>query len=271
MKWLSVLFPMALLAQGTINLNSMGTSKSFSEWPSGSCIGVDLDRNVIFPAICGTNTPFPEATESGVRSGDITASAGVTTSPAPAIVPDARGTASSRMVTITFSPQGAEAMRSLANRVIPGVGFAHVEICAPRDLAIAFASGRAYQAASRIGLSPLGPHESLAVGVRQQKVNRTKVVLDVFTLSDSALASLSAAGDEAPIKLKGSERAWITFLIPMGILGSRLLQERLPDQGWLSRILQGDLSIAAGRCFSDGIMLLRYKPGMTDQTVEVEP
>lgn len=63
--------------------------------------------------------------------------------------------------TVSFAPQGAEALRALAGKKLKGFGLTHVIVCSSSGLPIQ--AGLVYQTAVRAGSAPISPSNARSV------------------------------------------------------------------------------------------------------------
>lgn len=171
--------------------------------------------------------------------------------------------------TVSFSPMGPEALRAMVG-LIPGVAALDVEICA-RTAGRLVRSAEVYQAAVGVGYLPIGPNAVDPLIARTLQRNWRQIAADTVAVSVSAGSVITSSGT---VK---ADQKWTTGLATGGIvlaLIARQLKARIPDPtGWRSKLLAGDLDLAAGRCEEGRIMFVRYRKDLEARRarLDVEP
>lgn len=170
-----------------------------------------------------------------------------------------------RCQTVSFSPQGAEVLKAMMGRAVPGIAALGVEVCSQSDQRIS--AGRIYQTAITVGYEPRSPLVIDALMSAELGRNWRRLLAESLNLGTHAGAGLTASGI-----IKASS-AWTTGLIAGAQLLDTVadrLRARLPSGTWRRDLLEGDLDLKAGGCV-EKLMFARYHPDIVPRTASLDP
>lgn len=159
---------------------------------------------------------------------------------------------------VSFQQQGAETLRTLSGKRLPGVGVGRVAVCnvgpAARDVDAEFI----YLLAGRVGISTLSPIVAGPVLDRSIATSFAQFLVDLSTLGSGLVGVLGLSNK---IKMPTWAAELLTAAPAVFLLFRGLFQKRLAsDQPAKDNLLRGVYpGIAPARCIPDGrIFLFRY-------------
>lgn len=168
---------------------------------------------------------------------------------------------------LTASPQGAEVLRSLVGRVIPGLALEELLICA--DGQQNFSGGLVYQALALKGVATISPKLAPAIMARQVSKSPWKVAYSVGVIAVGAAAFL---GSSSVVKMGSTITSALLAAHSVGDLIGPAIQGRIPDPSPLLPLLlepAGTIQISAGGCI-EGLILVQFKKGQGVVTGEIQ-
>jgi len=171
---------------------------------------------------------------------------------------------------VSFTPMGPETLRALVGRLVPGVAAVDVEICPPRTGDPGSPRVRAasvYQTAVLKGYEPIGPNAVDPLLTRELQRNWRRIAADAVAIGTEAGAAITASGT---VQTTQKTTASLAIAGVVLTLAARQLQTRIPDpSAWRSKLLSGDLDLAAGRCEEGRIMFVRYRRDLVARTADM--
>lgn len=164
---------------------------------------------------------------------------------------------------VSFAPQGAEVLKALVGRSIPGVSAIDVQICSKNERLLS--SGLVYQAAVASGLQPTSPLAMDALVSSELGRNR-------WRLASSALSILSHTGTVllASGVIAATTGVTTGFAIGSGVADTLVdrFRARIPTFAWRKDMLDGDMLIPAGGC-QNRMMFARYNKELTPRMADL--
>ncbi len=163
--------------------------------------------------------------------------------------------------SVSFSPQGAEALKTVAGRKIPGVGLTEVVLCSSTTEVVS--NGRVYQAAVRNGLSPLSPALASATLGRIAATNFWSLALDGITDLGGLTAALGAAH---VIQMTDQMVTGLAMARPAVDIAKIRVRARIPNPAPFEGMLLDPTksSVFTGPGCLDLLMVTKYVPGAKD-------
>jgi hypothetical protein len=152
-------------------------------------------------------------------------------------------------VRVSMSPQGAEALKALTGKRVPGVQIVAVTTCS--DAAVAISGGALYQAAAGAGIATISARLAPAIIARSVDRNWKKITVDVIGAASGIAAGWAPAGAA-------------TALIAGHLVGDQVsgfLRPRIPDPSVLLTGLidaSARFDVDAGGC-REGFMLAAFR------------
>lgn len=158
--------------------------------------------------------------------------------------------------TVSFSPQGAAALKALTGKQIQGVGMYQVIACSPSGFPIP--AGHVYQVATERGISPLAPAVAAALFRRTASLNWRQIAITAGVDASIGIPVLGQAG-----LISMSSKYIVGLLTGHALFDSlqKQLQANTPDPGpVLERLLDPDSMINfAGACKSSTLVTVYHK------------
>ncbi len=170
--------------------------------------------------------------------------------------------------TVTFSPQGASALKSLTGKVIPSVQIVGVIVCPAVGNASNISAGRLYGAAVQARFSPILP--KFAVSVIQSTVARN---WRQYALEAAQVLSIAAVGLTASGVIKSTAQVTVGLATGHSIADyvSDRIRAKLPDAAPLILALldpESKLDLSDG-CRSSAILSL-FGKGIQNTAVRID-
>lgn len=158
--------------------------------------------------------------------------------------------------TVSFSPQGAAALKALTGKQIPGVGMYQVVVCSPSGFPIP--AGKVYQIATDHGIAPLAPQTAAALFKRTVSMNWRNIALMAGVDASIGIPVLGQAG------LVSMSSKWIVSLLTGHVLFDSVqnqIRQNIPDPApVLNSLLDPDSMISfAGACKSSSMVTVYHK------------
>lgn len=158
--------------------------------------------------------------------------------------------------TVSFSPQGAAALKALTGKQIQGIGIYQLIVCSPSGFPIP--AGHVYQVATDHGIAPLAPATAAALFKRTVDHNWRNIAIMAGVDASIGIPVLGQAG------LISMSSKYIVSLLTGHVLFDSLqrqLQANIPDPApVLSTLLDPDSMISfAGACKSSSMVTVFHK------------
>jgi hypothetical protein len=167
------------------------------------------------------------------------------------------------IVTISFSGQGAEALRAMTGKRVRGVGLESVVTCSTGTVKLP--AGRIYQLAIQHGISPIDPDVAESLIKRKVGFSIFNILPSVLSDGTGGIAVLGAA------KVIAMSSPWLVGLTAASAtinLVEKQIQSHAPDPAPLFKLLldpANAISFAEAGC-SRAMMVVRYKGRKSDNS-----